>query len=265
MAWGIDEAAHKLAFDLFYRGALPMQNKFPAGIVGVGRLFVQDSKTKLFEPWPTVSDGTHDQCTLKLVSSASDSDAGLQHTIEFAAECPETRLLKGTSCRHRDYDGGGGDGDRLPPLPIAQDTQLVRTTMSATGVEAGTLDDGQRLAFELEAPRDVPGCVRRLVFVPTCAIEQRKSALADVVEVVGDGDDQWGTYEMRGEPFALSAELFEAAVVLAVYSSHNCIAKGLPIAGGDGIRNHVGSPQGPVEPPGWQEWYRAKYVDDTVR
>ena len=60
--------------------------------------------------------------------------------------------------------------------------------------------------------------------------------------VVGDGDDQWGIYETRGEPFPLSAEFFEAAVALAVYTA----SSGNPI------------PQSPMERE-WKMWYKAKY------
>jgi len=226
LPWGFSDAAHTLVFELFHPKLQQLQNGFPGGIVGVGRLFVQaDPDTKIFEPWPTIA---HTQCALKLVASdCGAAGAGVKHSIEFFFETT----------------GGGGGG--LLPLPIAHDTRLDRTTLSAVGIESnmtGTLDEGQSVAFELEAPQGSLGDARRLVFVPQCTIAQRGPDPTNVVEVVGDGDDQWGIYETRGEPFPLSAEFFEAAVALAVYTA----SSGNPI------------PQSPMERE-WKMWYKKKY------
>ena len=236
LPWEFSAAVHTLAFELFHPKLQQLQAGFPGGIVGVGRLFVEaDSNPEILEPWPTIN---HRQCALKLVASdCGAAAAGVKHTIEFFSETT-----------------GGGGGD-LVPLPIAHDTQIVRTTLSNMGIESimtGNLDEGQSVAFELKAPQGALGDARRLVFVPECTIAQRGQDPTDVVEVVGDGDDQWGVYETRGEPFPLSAELFEAAVALAVYTA----SSGNPMPQSPKKR---GSETGPPWDWEWKMWYVDKY------
>lgn len=207
-------------------------------MVGVGKLHVQsDSNPGILVEWPAPTLGNKSMpCSLKLVANANGG-SGPSHTIEFSL-------------------AGGGDhppGGTCAPFPITKDTQLARKALVNTGVQSDHADEAQ-VAFELLAavPRTAAGgapSVRRVVFVPECALGVR--------DVDPDEDED------HEEPFALSAELFEAAVALAVYTAGNRATKGPKFAGNDAI-DHVGSPQRAAEPR-WVEWYTQKFLGGRNR
>lgn len=235
LSWEIDHDAHTLAYDLFFRKL--QVGECPAGVIGVGKLHVQsDSNPGLLVEWPPPTQENKSMpCSLKLVANA-DGGSGLSHTIEFALV-------------------GGGDhppGGACAPFPITKDTQFARRALVSTGVQPDHADES-RVAFELLAavPRTAEGVpsVRRVVFVPECAL--------GVCDVDPDDDDD------HKEPFALSAELFEAAVALAVYTAGNRATKGPNFAGDDAI-DLVGSPQRAAE-PAWVDWYTQNFLGGLDR